>query len=335
MLIGFFGKLFSIFKSFVSLFFITSPATTKEASLEACPESPEKDQTCAGGILSPAAASVSDAQLASEHLMPPKRKTSTASTTAAARAKKTKTEGVMSAKLRTRATSAKSAKSESSYNVRKCGTWFQTYEDVDDKGVIGPDGIERLCADLGIDVTSMEILVVAWRLRASRMGFFTKNEWLDGMRTLEVDSTESLQALLPSFRAVLDLPAEYKDLYMFAFSFAKEEDQKSLNIDVSWLLANQATFHSAYIGKLLLTSLSLQHAKGMWTLLCPEEKFEHITPFLEFLNEKNPVKVINRDQWRSFLEFSNTVKGDLTGYDESSAWPVLLDEYVAWKRSKA
>lgn len=75
----------------------------------------------------------------------------------------------------------------------------------------------------------------------------------------------------------------------------------------------------------------------MWQLLLPPEKFPHIESFLEFLEEKTPVKVINKDQWKSFLEFSNSVAEDLKGYDESSACKRSLkkeDVYVAQSRAK-
>lgn len=49
---------------------------------------------------------------------------------------------------------------------------------------------------------------------------------------IRVDSTEGLKKLLPSFTAVYDSPHDFKELYLFAFSFAKEEDQKSLSLDV-------------------------------------------------------------------------------------------------------
>ena len=37
----------------------------------------------------------------------------------------------------------------------------------------------RLCAH-----PQIEVLVLAWKLKAARMGYFTKDEWLDGMNTL-------------------------------------------------------------------------------------------------------------------------------------------------------
>ncbi|KAF9089794.1 DCN1-like protein 5 [Mortierella sp. GBA35] len=51
---------------------------------------------------------------------------------------------------------------------------------------------------------------------------------------------------------------------------------------------------------------------------------------------KKPVKVINKDQWYNFLDFSDTISEDLSNYDGlSSAWPVLLDEYVEWRNEES
>lgn len=46
------------------------------------------------------------------------------------------------------------------------------------------------------------------------------------------------------------------------------------------------------------------------------ERFPIVHDFVTFLQEKKPVRVINRDQWQSFLEF---VASDISNYDESSA----------------
>lgn len=78
------------------------------------------------------------------------------------------------------------------------------------------------------------------------------------------------------------------------------------------------------------------------------ERFPMVHEFVAFLQEKKPVRVINRDQWQSFLEFAAS---DISNYDESSACtvyfyyiflfspltflylgPVLFDEFVDWKR---
>lgn len=50
---------------------------------------------------------------------------------------------------------------------------------------IGPEGIERLCHDISVDPEDLVMLALAWKLKATQMGFFKKTEWLSGMRELE------------------------------------------------------------------------------------------------------------------------------------------------------
>ncbi|TPX56310.1 hypothetical protein PhCBS80983_g04633 [Powellomyces hirtus] len=295
--------------------------------------------------------------------MPPKKRTTTSSTTSKAKKTKTAAAPVMTTKtsktrMGTASTKADgSVTNQSSYNARRCVTWFKKYEDPDEEGVIGPEGVERLCQELGVELASIEILAVAWKLHAENMGFFKKNEWLDGMKQLNVDSMEGLKTHLDSFRRIHDSPQQFKDLYLFAFSFAKEGDQKSLGIDHGTQLLPRVRYDENR-ARAFGPQADPEPAKAMWQLLCPPAKFAHIDSFLQFLETKQPVKVINKDQWRSFLEFSNSVHGDLTGYDETSAYtlflsalashildpsdgkemlllpgPVLLDEYVAWKKT--
>jgi hypothetical protein len=61
----------------------------------------------------------------------------------------------------------------------------------------------------------------------------------------------------------------------------------------------------------------------MWKLLLGSQS-PQVDPFIAFLNERQPVKVINRDQWQSFLEFATTVSEDFHDYDEMSACKFLL-----------
>lgn len=62
-------------------------------------------------------------------------------------------------------------------------------------------------------------------------------------------------------------------------------------------------------------SLRFQTAVILWTMLLGD-RFPVVHEFASFIQEKAPVKVINRDQWNSFLDFVST---DLSSYDESSA----------------
>ena len=57
---------------------------------------------------------------------------------------------------------------------------------------------------------------------------------------------------------------------------------------------------------------------------------DRLDPFSAFLEAQKSYTRITLDQWTSFLDFCYECE-DLSTYDEStSAWPVLIDEYVEY-----
>jgi len=194
------------------------------------------------------------------------------------------------------------------FQAQRCLHWFEKYKDADESEgeLIGPDGIEKFCSDIGLTPDNVLVLLVAWKLGAQTMGYFTKEEWMSGMRKMNCDSVQKLKTHLPKLKTETNDSTSFKDLYRYSFDFSKEKGQKSMDINT---------------------------AQAMLLLLM-KEKYQHTEPFVEFLQEKTPVKVINKDQWMNFLEFCEAIAPDMSNYDEMSAWPVLLDEYVSWKKSK-
>ncbi|KAI9273802.1 DCN1, defective in cullin neddylation 1, domain-containing 4 [Helicostylum pulchrum] len=140
-------------------------------------------------------------------------------------------------------------------------------------------------------------------MHTSTMGYITKEEWMNGMEKLCTDSMDKLRAKRPEFEHVFYDASEFKEMYKYTFTYAKNRDQKCMEIETAVVL---------------------------WTMLL-SDKFPIVHDFVRFLQEKKPVRVINRDQWQSFLDF---VSIDIADYDESSAWPVLFDEFVEWKREQ-
>jgi hypothetical protein len=115
-----------------------------------------------------------------------------------------------------------------------------------------------------------------------------------------------LKAKWPSFKTTLSTPATFKDVYRFTFNYMKEEPgHKTVNLEIS----------KAYLALLISDR-------------------PHIKSFLEFLDQQTEYRGMNADQWMTLLDFISTVKEDLSNYDENSAWPVILDSYVEWKRKK-
>ncbi|KAL9851427.1 DCN1-like protein 4 isoform 6-T11 [Geothlypis trichas] len=176
-------------------------------------------------------------------------------------------------------------------------------ESTDD--IVGPEGMEKFCEDIGVEPENVVMLVLAWKLDAQNMGYFTLQEWLKGMTSLQCDTTEKLRNSLDYLRSLLNEPTNFKLIYRYAFDFAREKDQRSLDINTA----------KCMLGLLLGKAWSL------------------FPVFHQFL-EQSKYKVINKDQWCNVLEFSRTINLDLSNYDEDGAWPVLLDEFVEWYKGK-
>ncbi|EGV95527.1 DCN1-like protein 5 [Cricetulus griseus] len=123
------------------------------------------------------------------------------------------------------------------------------------------------------------------------------------MKTPQCDCTEKLQSRFDFLRSQLNDISSFKNIYRYAFDFARDKDQRSLDIDT---------------------------AKSMLALLLGRT-WPLFSVFYQYL-EQSKYRVMNKDQWYNVLEFSRTVHADLSNYDEDGAWPVLLDEFVEWQK---
>uniref|UniRef100_A0A8C5ADW8 DCN1-like protein n=1 Tax=Gadus morhua TaxID=8049 RepID=A0A8C5ADW8_GADMO len=118
---------------------------------------------------------------------------------------------------------------EELFSSKRCLEWFYEYAGCDD--VVGPEGMEKFCEDIGVEPENVVMLVLAWRLDAQSMGYFTLQEWLKGMSSLQCDSTESLRNSLDHLRSVLNDTTSFKLIYRYAFDFARQSKYKVINKD--------------------------------------------------------------------------------------------------------
>jgi len=72
-------------------------------------------------------------------------------------------------------------------------------------------------------------------------------------------------------------------------------------------------------------------AKALWGLIL-EGRFEHLALWLEFLETKT--HSIPKDTYVLLLEFVYSINSDFTNYDENSAWPVMIDEFVEFAHER-
>ncbi|CAK1555292.1 unnamed protein product [Leptosia nina] len=194
---------------------------------------------------------------------------------------------------------------DTSFSAKKCIAWFKDYTSVTEPDVLGPEGMEKFCEDIGVDPENVVMLVIAYKMGAKQMGYFTQEEWLKGLTDLQCDSAHKLQNKLEYLRSLLNDPYMFKAIYRYSYDFARDKDQRSLDTSTA----------RALLGVLL----------PRWPLRIP---------LSDFLGNERRYRVVNRDQWCNILEFSRTVDTQLTAYDADGAWPVMLDEFVEWLRAE-
>ncbi|KAF8932738.1 DCN1-like protein 5 [Dissophora ornata] len=124
------------------------------------------------------------------------------------------------------------------FDQDRCDAWFKTYtgqeDDEDfDPYQIGPNGIAKLCDDIGVSLEGVDMLVLAFHLKADTMPIFTKEEWTKGMKILGVDSAEKLKAKMPTLVERLKNPQQFKEFYRYIFMFAKDSEQKCMPLEAS------------------------------------------------------------------------------------------------------
>jgi len=183
-------------------------------------------------------------------------------------------------------------------------TLFEKYKESGEDR-IGPDGMEALFKDMEVSPDSVTALILAWKLKAEEMGYFKREEFVVNLDKFGVSDITSLRkTVLQIEKETMANAALFTDLYKYAFTFCCDKNNKK--------------------------SVDMETAATMIELILP--KGPHTQKFLEFLKQTKSYKVINKDQWLCFLEFSRNVKGDLSNYDDNEAWPLLIDEYVEFVR---
>ncbi|KAL4452395.1 hypothetical protein ABPG75_008057 [Micractinium tetrahymenae] len=183
---------------------------------------------------------------------------------------------------------------------------FLRYKEADEE-LVGVEGISQLCADLGVEPDDIVVLVLSWHFGAEAMCEYSRKEFEEGMAGLGCDSIDKLKAKLPQLRAELQDPAKFRQIYQFAYRFSREKGQKIVPLDV---------------------------ALAMWDLLVPPSRWQHVEAWKDFLRTHHK-RAVSRDTWNQLLDFVLNTAPDFSNYDDSGAWPYLLDEFVELMRKQA
>ncbi|CAN7134196.1 unnamed protein product [Brassica rapa subsp. narinosa] len=175
--------------------------------------------------------------------------------------------------------------------------------------LIDPQGIELLCSDLDVSRTDIRILMLAWKMKAEKQGYFTQEEWTRGLMALRADTIDKLKKALPALEKEVRRPSNFADFYAYAFTYSlTEEEQKSVDIETICQLLDIV----------------------MGSTFRPQVDY-----FLDYLKIQNDYKVIYMDQWMGFYRFCNEISfPGMSEYNPGLAWPLLLNNFVEWIREK-
>lgn len=192
----------------------------------------------------------------------------------------------------------------------RINSMFESYRDTTEDSILA-EGIERLCADLSLSPDEFRVLILAWKLDASQMCRFTRDEFVKGCRAMHVDTLKGIQNKLPELvTEVLENPDSFKDLYRFTFRFGLDST----------------------VGQRILPA---DMAVDLWRLVFSGQEPSILGRWLRFLESHPHVRGIPKDTWNMFLNFSEAVGNDLSTYDDTEAWPSIFDDFVEFENDQA
>ncbi|XP_027916674.1 DCN1-like protein 5 isoform X2 [Vigna unguiculata] len=175
-------------------------------------------------------------------------------------------------------------------------------------GLIDPDGIVAFCKDVHVDHTDVRMLILAWKMKAEKQGYFSKDEWRKGLKCLGADTLPKLRKVVGGLKKEVMVPECFEDFYSYAFQYCLTDKQRSVDIETICELLN---------------------------VVLRSEFPTQVNLLTEYLKVQNDYRALNIDHWRNFYRFFKEVSfSDLRSYDSSQAWPVILDNFVEWLKEK-
>lgn len=184
---------------------------------------------------------------------------------------------------------------------------YDKYKDVDEDCILD-EGIEKFCQDLEVKPEEFIVLVLAWKFEAETMCVFSRSEFVEGCKNMKVDSVKGIQSKFPDLLAEVKEKQKFKELYRWTYKFGLDS------------ATGQRT-------------LPIEMAISLWKLVFSQNEPSVLQRWLEFL-EKHGIRGIPKDTWDMFLNFTEQVGDDLTSYDDTEAWPSLLDDFVEFENDR-
>lgn len=159
--------------------------------------------------------------------------------------------------------------------------------------------LEKLAKELHIDWMSFEMLVLMWKLRATRRSL-SRGEWNMAMYDHSITHPLQLRSKLGEWIAEVRQRREsFTEMYNFLFDFVRDDSPR-------WMEPEKAV--------------------AAWTVLLPTAPL--INQWCFWVREVKRAE-ISRDVWQQiWVLFSSTP--ELENYNPDGKWPTALDDFVEW-----
>jgi len=160
---------------------------------------------------------------------------------------------------------------------------------------------------IGVNLESPLVLCIAYELQAPAIGTILRQPFVDGWARLEAASLAEMKQCVSLLNVEFQKYKYFREVYHHTFELNLEKDAKSIPKDI---------------------------AMAYWEVLLLPRYTNIIKYWFEFLNEEQ----ISRDTWNMLLEFCEyQMQSDptLAQYDESSSWPVVIDDFVEFLRKSS
>jgi hypothetical protein len=79
--------------------------------------------------------------------------------------------------------------------------------------------------------------------------------------------------------------------------------------------------------------VGVETAVAMWKLLLLPY-YPLVDSWTTFLEVKDKKHDISKDTWNMLLDFLEEIQGDVSNYEADGPWPVIIDEFVEYEKTK-